>query len=302
MASVRSIVFVCLHGLAKSMIAATYLNHLSMERGLTIHATAAGIEPEPDMLPQVCAGLLHEGLDVRHYRPRRITPQELTAEEDTMRGDAVRRIGRSAAVVTAVLVGLCWQLFGVAGQVPPGKTSEWTFDKEPVGGLPGGTTVFSGKWAVRAEAGAPSPPNALCQTGVAEFPALSLGETVYTDATIEASFKPISGREDQAAGIIFRIQDKDNYYIVRANALENNLSIYKFVRGKRMFIKGANAKVSPNTWQQLGAEVTGSRIRGSLNNQPMVEATDDTFRAGKIGLWTKADSVTCFDNVRVTTR
>ena len=219
-----------------------------------------------------------------------------------MREDAVRRRSLGAAVVTAVIVGLCWQVFVVAGQAPFGKTSEWNFDKDPVGGLPGGATVFSGKWAVRAEAGAPSPPNALCQTGNAEFPALSLSETIYTDAAVEASFKPISGREDQAAGIIFRIQDKDNYYILRANALEDNVNIYKYVRGRRIFIKGANAKVSSNKWHRLGVEVTGSRIRGSLNGQPMVETSDGTFRAGKIGLWTKADSVTCFDNIKVTVR
>ena len=89
---------------------------------------------------------------------------------------------------------------------------------------------------------------------------------------------------------------------MRAKALENNLNIYKFVRGRRIVIKGTKAKVSSNKWQQLGVEVTGSRIRGSLNGQPSVEATNDTFRGGKIGLWTMADSVTCFDNVRVTTR
>ena len=79
MASVRSVVFVCLHGAAKSVIAATYLNHLSTERGLNLRATAAGIEPEPEVPPQVCEGLLREGLDVRHYHPRRVTPEELTA-------------------------------------------------------------------------------------------------------------------------------------------------------------------------------------------------------------------------------
>ncbi len=79
MASVRSIVFVCLHGAAKSVIAATYLNHLSTERGLNIRATAAGIEPESEVPPQVREGLLHEGLDVRHYRPRSVTLEELAA-------------------------------------------------------------------------------------------------------------------------------------------------------------------------------------------------------------------------------
>ncbi len=105
-----------------------------------------------------------------------------------MREGAVRRVSLSAAVVTAVIAGLCWQLSVVGGQALPGKATEWSFDKDPVGGLPAGAMVFSGSWAVRAEAGAPSPPNALCQTGNAEFPALSLSETVYTDATIEASF------------------------------------------------------------------------------------------------------------------
>jgi len=79
MASVRSIVFVCLHGAAKSVIAATYLNHLSTERGLNIRAAAVGIEPEPEVPAQVCEGLLREGLDVRRYRPRRVTPEELAA-------------------------------------------------------------------------------------------------------------------------------------------------------------------------------------------------------------------------------
>ena len=211
-------------------------------------------------------------------------------------------MSKPTAVLVAVNAVLCWLSLAMAAQTAPAKTTEWTFDKDPVGGLPAGATVFSGSWAVRAEAGAPSPANALCQTGSAEFPALSLSETVYTDATIESGFKPISGREDQAAGIIFRVQDKNNYYIVRANALEGNVNIYKYVRGRRIFIKGTGAHVSSNRWQQLGVAATGSRVRGSLNGHPVVEATDDTFRAGKIGLWTKSDSVTCFDDVRVTTR
>lgn len=189
-----------------------------------------------------------------------------------------------------------------AGQAPPGQTTEWVFDKDTVGGLPTGATVFSGHWAVRAEAGTPSPPNAVCQTGSAEFPALALGETVYTDVAIEAAFKPISGREDRAAGIIFRIQDKDNYYIVRANALEDNVNAYKYVHGRRILLKGTSAKVVSGKWQALGAEVMRARIRGSLNGHPVIEATDETFKIGRVGLWTKADSVTCFDNVRVTSR
>ncbi len=213
----------------------------------------------------------------------------------------VRRLSTTVVLVATYAILYSLSLV-IAGQAPLPKASEWTFDEDPVGGLPAGAMVFSGSWAVRAETGAPSPPNALCQTGSTEFPALSLSETVFTDATVEASFKPISGREDQAAGIIFRIQDKSNYYIVRANALEGNVNIYKYVRGRRIFIKGTNADVRPNRWQQLGVEAMASRIRGFLSRHLVIEAVDDTFKAGKIGLWTKADSVTCFDNVSVTTR
>jgi hypothetical protein len=116
--------------------------------------------------------------------------------------------------------------------------------------------------------------------------------------TVTARFKPVSGNSDRAAGIIFRIQDKDNYYILRANALEDNVNIYKYVGGWRRVVQEGSAKVPSGTWQELRVEVKGNHIRGFLNGKLVVEATDDTFKAGKIGLWTKADSVTCFDNIQ----
>ncbi len=180
-----------------------------------------------------------------------------------------------------------------------GQAIQWTFDKEQIGKVPVGATVFAGDWAVRAESDAPSSPNALCQTGYANYPALSLSENVYGDVTVATRFKPISGSSDRAAGIIFRIQDKDNYYILRANALEDNVNIYKYVGGWRRAIQESTAKVPSGTWQELRVEVKGNHIRCFLNSKLVVEATDDTFKAGKIGLWTKADSITCFDNVQV---
>ena len=88
--------------------------------------------------------------------------------------------------------------------------------------MPSAAQVFSGQWASRAESDRPSPPYALCQTGQADFPAIELDNHPYTDFTLVAKFKPISGHEDQAGGLIYRVQDKDNYYIARANALEDN--------------------------------------------------------------------------------
>ena len=181
----------------------------------------------------------------------------------------------------------------------PGR---WTFDGDPVGGLPSGSQSFSGQWAVRAEPDAPSQPNALCQTGTAEFPALALDTKPYTDLTLSTRFKPISGKEDQAAGLIFRVQDKGNYYILRANALEDNVNFYIYRGGRRSSLKGSDSRVAPGSWQELRVEVQGNQFRGFLNGQQVADSSDDSYKTGGIGLWTKADSVTCFDDVEVTAR
>lgn len=123
---------------------------------------------------------------------------------------------------------------------------------------------------------------------------------MYGDLTVTVRFKPIFGKVDQAAGIISRVQDKDNYYIIRANVLETNVNLYKYAGGRRSGIKDGSAKVAHGQWQELRLEVSGDRLRGFLNGQLVVEATDATYKAGRVGLWTKADSVTCFDDVVVT--
>jgi Domain of Unknown Function (DUF1080) len=182
---------------------------------------------------------------------------------------------------------------------PSAPSTAWTFDQDAAGSLPQGSDVFAGQWTVRAEPGAPSAPNALCQLGNAEFPAIALSSTVYGDVVVTARFKPIAGRTDQAAGIVFRVQDKENYYILRANALEGNVNFYKYASGNRSDIKDGSAKVVSGQWQELKIEVTGDRMRGFLNGALVVETTDTTYKAGRVGLWTKADSVTCFDDVSV---
>jgi len=182
----------------------------------------------------------------------------------------------------------------------------WNFDELGEGGLPDGAEVLSqtqfGGWGARTETGTPSEPNALCQTGMGEFPAIALGDSVLGDFVMSTQFKPISGRVDQAAGLIFRIQDGGNYYILRANALEGNVNLYKYASGRRSLIKEGPAEVRSGEWQELRVEVGRNHFRGLLNGQPVVEASDDSYRAGRVGLWTKADSVTCFDDVQLNTR
>jgi len=219
-----------------------------------------------------------------------------------------RSAGFITKTVVAILLTGCTQSQATVKyqqkdkNVESGQTLQWSFDGDPVGGLPAGARAFSGKWEVRAEADAPSRPNVLCQTGTAQYPALSLGNKIFADVVVSTSFKPISGSEDRAAGIIFRIQDSDNFYILRANALEDNVNIYKYIDGGRHEIKGGSAKVPSGKWQELRVEVKGDTMRGFLNGKLVVETHDDTFKAGAVGLWTKADSVTCFDSVRATAK
>jgi hypothetical protein len=119
------------------------------------------------------------------------------------------------------------------------------------------------------------------------------------DATVR--FKALSGREDRAGGLVVRLLDADNYYVVRANALEDNVNLYRVVQGSRREIQGVSAKVPANTWHRLGLRAETDRLTVSFNDRALFTATDRTFqRAGKVALWTKADSVTSVDALTVT--
>lgn len=226
----------------------------------------------------------------------------------TMQRPSIAILGLLAPAVVAVLVA-CGSGSAPSGTVRYGlddadavlgEETKWTFDSDATGGVPNPSEEFSGSWRVRGEADAPTSPNALCQTETAEFPALSLGNLIFANVTVSVQFKPISGETDQAAGIILRVQDSDNYYIVRANALEDNVNIYKYANGQRSLIASGDAEVQSGQWQELSVEVRAERIEAFLSGTPVVEAEDSEYPAGKIGLWTKADSVTCFDDVAAT--
>ncbi len=213
----------------------------------------------------------------------------------------MRHVRRAPAALACLLVAACTGSGVTDASTSPrpdgGTRTEWTFDREPSGGPPTGAIVFSGVWLVRAEADAPSVPNALCQTGNAEFPAIALSMESREDVGVTARVKPISGREDQAAGLIFRVRDKGNYYIVRANALEGNVNLYRYVDGHRIQLAQGTAVVKAGVWQELRAEAVGTQLRAFFGGKLVAEARDDTFAAGGVGLWTKADSVTCFDDI-----
>jgi hypothetical protein len=110
-------------------------------------------------------------------------------------------------------------------------------------------------------------------------------------------FKPMRGKEDQAGGLVWRWKNGDNYYVARANALENNVSLYYTQDGRRHTIKYVDAPVARNTWHTLRVDFSGTRIAVRLNGRLYIEVDDDRVKGGgAVGLWTKADSVTAFDD------
>jgi hypothetical protein len=176
------------------------------------------------------------------------------------------------------------------------------FDGESPGALPaswrqGVTGKGSPKWSVRADPSAPSKPNVLQQSGSGAFPWCVMPKTAVENGFVEVRFKPISGSEDQAGGVLWRWKDGDNYYVARANALENNVSLYHTTSGRRVTIKYVDAPVPANAWHTLRVEFSGKRIKVVLDGKTYIELEDAHISGpGAVGLWTKADSVTSFDD------
>jgi hypothetical protein len=176
------------------------------------------------------------------------------------------------------------------------------FDDARIGEAPAGWTATktgsgTAKWTVEKDDGAPSKPNVLKQSGEATYPVCIKDDTSIQDGFVEVKFKAVSGETDRAGGVIWRAKDADNYYIARANALEDNVTIYHTVKGKRVSFKNTNTKVASGVWHTLRVDFTGNKFTVTFNGKKVIEASDDSFsEAGKVGVWTKADSVTLFDD------
>ena len=177
------------------------------------------------------------------------------------------------------------------------------FDKDPTGVPPadwtcGVTGRGNSRWTIEPHPGAPSPPNVLMQSGTGDFPWCVRTGTSIADGFVEVKFKPIRGREDQAGGLVWRWKDGNHYYVARANALENNVSLYYTEGGVRKTLKYVDAPVASNAWHVLRVEFRGTHIRVLLNGKAAIELDDAHIAgAGAVGVWTKADSVTAFDDL-----
>jgi len=180
------------------------------------------------------------------------------------------------------------------------------FDATTPGTLPPGwecgvTGKGTPRWSVEADPTAPSAPQVLQQSGSGTFPWCVRKDASLADGRVEVKFKPLAGKQDQAGGVVWRWKDGDNYYVARANALENNVSLYYTENGRRSTIKYVDAPVALKVWHTLRVEFSGTRIRVALNGKVYIDVDDTHIKGpGSVGLWTKADSVTAFDDFSFT--
>jgi len=182
------------------------------------------------------------------------------------------------------------------------KPTVFNFDADKAGEAPKGWQAAVGTWKVAADETAPSKPNVLAQSAAgpnAQFNVALATDTSLKDLDLAVKMKAVSGEIDQGGGPVWRARDAKNYYVCRWNPLEDNFRLYKVVEGKRTQLANADLKAEPG-WRTIRVTMKGEQIECYLDGKKVVEAKDDTFKdAGKVGLWTKADAATHFDDLTV---
>ncbi len=189
------------------------------------------------------------------------------------------------------------------------KTLTYRFDAGKEGDSPQGFSAFRTgrgsqvKWVVIKDSSTSNQNWVLTPqyTGKtdAQFQLLLLDEGDYQDLEVTVKFKSESGKTAQAGGIVVRYQDPNNYYVIRADALKNNYSLYRFTRGKPVLIASKTVKITPNEWHTLRIQCKGDQFEGYLDEKLYIKAQDSTFNKGKIGLWTRKNSIVQFDDLTV---
>ncbi len=204
----------------------------------------------------------------------------------------------AALIVLAIATGYAQQ-----------QPRTFNFDSDAVAKTPTGFTSYAtgggpaGKWVVTDMNDAASSKHVVVQTDAdktdTRFPVLIADGGEYGDLDVSMKAKAISGKIDQGMGLVFRFRDPQSYYVIRANALENNFRLYRMINGKRLQFAGANAKVSSGQWHTVRVVAKGDHITCWFDGKQLIDAHDKTYTTGKIGLWTKADSVIAFDDLTV---
>jgi hypothetical protein len=201
--------------------------------------------------------------------------------------------------IMSFVLGFMLLVGGTAAQ--DGKMS-WNFDTDKAGEIAKGFTNEIGKWEVVADNTAPSKPHVLAQLAKSPSPIFNLtfvSDTNCKDVDITVKMKGIAGSTDQGGGIVWRAKDAKNYYVARYNPLEDNYRLYHVVNGQRSELKSADIPHTPG-WHTLRVTMTGDLIECYYDGKKYLDAKDSTFKeVGQIGLWTKSDAQTHFDDLEV---
>ena len=203
-----------------------------------------------------------------------------------------RRQGRAIALAALGIVGTA---ASAAELEVPATAVTVRYDFED--GRLGDWKIIDGTWAIEEMAGAPSGRHVLVQRAVENvFNVIVAPAGPYSDVEVSVRFKPMSGREDASGGIVFRFRD-GTYYVIRANALEDNFNLYYYDRGRREITGVRVPAPALGQWHTVRVVAVGDHIQGYLDGALRLDHRDSRFRSGRVGLWTKADSVTAFDDL-----
>ena len=194
-------------------------------------------------------------------------------------------------------------------QMEQTASHRWTFDKGPAGTLPpswiikqNNPTKELAKWTIEPDADATSKPNVLnvkTVNGNATYNLALIRNAVYKDLNLSVKIRGNSGTDDQGGGLIWRCQDENNYYVCRINPIENNYRVYKVVDGKRAMLQSVDFETPTGKWFTLRVRMKGNEIACYCDGRKWLEIKDDTFKGGgMIGLWSKADACSSFDNLQ----
>jgi hypothetical protein len=203
----------------------------------------------------------------------------------------------ASLAVRVAATGRSAQAAGTATELaPPNDAPSTVFDFES-NGIDGWTSV-AGRWTVEEMAGAPSRTKVLVQRETKNEFNVIVAPSSYADVDVTMKFKPISGRVDASGGIVFRFND-GKYYVVRANALEDNFRLYYYDRGRRQLASASVKRPALGQWHTVRVVAVGDRIQAWLNGTRHLDHRDARFKTGRVGLWTKADSITAFDDLTI---
>ncbi len=191
-----------------------------------------------------------------------------------------------------------------------GTTRLWTFDDDPPNSLPAEFqmgTLFdgqpAGEWKVLEADRAQSPPRVLGQLmgkgAEHAYKTVLIKGITTSDLDLQVSFLPVDGKADMGGGLIWRASDDRNYYLTRANPLEQNVRIYRVVKGVRQMLKNFDQTIDVRRWHTLRVSTKGCQVQVFFDDKPVFDLCDKTFSIGQVGLWTKSDAVTYFDDLKL---